>query len=153
MKRINSLLLSTSLLLIFGCATQGVDRHDQNVMIKTFVAKVNHIKQVELSSHVKTGMIIGATDGALTSIVEDDGDHFLGSMVIGAAVGGLFTKLFEGSNEAYEYNLYTPEQGNFSVIQKEQLAADVECVEVRMAGETTVKAVSNEQCNAISQQG
>ena len=57
----NKLLLG--LLFLGGCATQGVDRADQNVMIKRFYAKVTSVQPVKLSSNVKTGIAAGSTIG------------------------------------------------------------------------------------------
>ena len=142
-------LLSLVLVMASGCATQGIDRANQNVIVETFIAKLNGVEQVTLSSHVKTGMVLGATDGALTSAVDHNGEHFLGSVLVGALVGGLFTALFEGSNQAFEYQLFATKHGNFSVVQKQQLASEVTCVEVRKAAKGSLTAIPQAHCSKL----
>lgn len=93
----NKLLLG--LLFLGGCATLGVDRADQNVMIKRFYAKVTSVQPVKLSSNVKTGIAAGSTIGFVDQL---DGNHeeMIAGAVAGALVGGLVTAISEGSNEA-----------------------------------------------------
>jgi outer membrane lipoprotein SlyB len=134
-----------SLVLLTGCATQGVDRNDQNQVIREFYASIDSIKQVELSSSVKTGMVGGAAIGFLD---ETDGDHqrMIGGALIGALVGGLFTALFEGSNKAFEYSLHSQSEGDFVIIQKEKIASSTACVKVRIASKASVSPALKNKC-------
>ncbi|GGF10934.1 hypothetical protein GCM10008027_39730 [Pseudoalteromonas gelatinilytica] len=60
--------LLIGLLFLGGCASQGVDRADQNVMIKRFYATVTSVKPVKLSSNVKTGIAAGSAIGLVMLI-------------------------------------------------------------------------------------
>ena len=139
----NKLLLG--LLFLGGCATQGVDRADQNVMIKRFYAKVTSVQPVKLSSHVKTGIAAGSTIGFVDQL---DGNHeeMIAGAVAGALVGGLVTAISEGSNEAFEYSLRSEQEGSFTLIQKEQISNQSDCVEVTIASEAHLKGVDSSHC-------
>ena len=140
----NKLLLG--LLFLGGCATLGVDRADQNVMIKRFYAKVTSVQPVKLSSNVKTGIAAGSTIGFVDQL---DGNHeeMIAGAVAGALVGGLVTAISEGSNEAFEYSLRSEKEGSFTLIQKEQLSNQSDCVEVTIiASEAHLKEVDSSHC-------
>ena len=139
----NKLLLG--LLFLGGCATQGVDRADQNVMIKRFYAKVTSVQPVKLSSNVKTGIAAGSTIGFVDQL---DGNHeeMIAGAVAGALVGGLVTAISEGSNEAFEYSLRSEQEGSFTLIQKEQITDQSDCVEVTIASEANLKEVDSSHC-------
>ncbi|MCO6353555.1 hypothetical protein GBO14_02105 [Pseudoalteromonas shioyasakiensis] len=139
----NKLLLG--LLFLGGCATQGVDRADQNVMIKRFYAKVTSVQPVKLSSNVKTGIAAGSTIGFVDQL---DGNHeeMIAGAVAGALVGGLVTAISEGSNEAFEYSLRSEQEGSFTLIQKEQISNQSDCVEVTIASEAHLKEVDSSHC-------
>lgn len=117
-------------LLITGCASPGVDRNDMNLVIKEYYASVESITPVTLSSEVKTGMVTGASIGIIDEL---DGDHedMISGGIAGALVVGLFTAIFEGDNQAFQYSLHSTTDGTFSVIQKERIPDSVNCVKVR----------------------
>ena len=139
----NKLLLG--LLFLGGCATQGVDRADQNVMIKRFYAKVTSVQPVKLSSNVKTGIAAGSTIGFVDQL---DGNHeeMIAGAVAGALVGGLVTAISEGSNDAFEYSLRSEQEGSFTLIQKEHITDQSDCVEVTIASETHIEEVDSTYC-------
>ncbi|KZY46841.1 hypothetical protein A3733_36310, partial [Pseudoalteromonas shioyasakiensis] len=97
-----------------------LDRADQNVMIKRFYAKVTSVKPVKLSSNVKTGIAAGSAIGFVDEL---DGNHeeMIAGALAGALVGGIFTAIAEGSNDAFEYSLRSEQEGSFTLIQKEQV--------------------------------
>ncbi|MFT5756844.1 MAG: outer membrane lipoprotein SlyB [Alteromonadaceae bacterium] len=131
--------------LLSGCATQGIDRKDQNHVIKEFYASITSVKQVQLSSEVKTGIVGGAAIGFLEEL---DGNHqdMIAGALAGAVIGGFFTALFEGSNEAYEYALYSENEGNFAIIQKEKINQRTGCVKVRIGSKTSILPVLKDKC-------
>jgi|TARA_Y100000780_G_scaffold102776_1_gene93266 outer membrane lipoprotein SlyB len=137
--------LLVSLLLLGGCATQGVDRADQQVMIKKFYAKVEDVKPVKLSSNVKTGIVGGSAIGLIDEL---DGNHedMVAGALAGAIIGGLFTAIAEGSNNAFEYALRAEQEGRFSVIQKDEIDLNSGCVEVTIASEARLKTVPAVNC-------
>ena len=137
--------LLLGLLFLGGCASQGVDRADQNVMIKRFYAKVMSVQPVKLSSNVKTGIAAGSTIGIVDQL---DGNHedMIAGAIAGALVGGIVTAVSEGSNDAFEYSLRSEQEGNFTLIQKEQVNSASGCVEVTIASEAHVKETDSLHC-------
>ncbi|MGB1293822.1 MAG: hypothetical protein ACPG5Z_16890 [Pseudoalteromonas sp.] len=134
------------LLLLTGCAAgPGIDRAEENRIVTEYYAQVQSTKPVQLSSDVFNGMMIGATVGVIDELDGNREDMIAGG-IAGALVGGLFTALFEGSDEAYEYQLFTQKQGEFWVVQKEQLPSDTQCVKVRVADKATLVKAPNQWC-------
>ncbi|WP_197411184.1 hypothetical protein [Colwellia sp. TT2012] len=139
-----TLLISLAFILM-GCATPGVERASQNKIIKVFYASVESINQVELSSEVKTGIASGAAVGIIDNI---DGNHedMIAGALAGALVGAIFTAIFEGSNVAFEYSLHSVEEGDFSVIQKDRIDLQSNCLKVRIAAEVVLSPASKDKC-------
>jgi len=132
-------------LLLTGCASPGIDRDDEGQLIKEFYASVESITPVTLSSQVKTGIVTGASIGVLDEL---DGNHedMIAGGIAGALVFGLFTAIFEGDNEAFQYRLNSTTEGAFEVIQKQEIANSVSCVKVRSSKTVQLIAVSPENC-------
>lgn len=135
MKSLNYVFLFL-FLFITGCSSNGIDRNAQNTIIQEFYAEVSLVKEVELSSSVNAGIVGGSFIGALE---ESDGnsEDIISGAIAGAIIGGLFTRLSEGGNQAFEYHLYSPEQGSFKLIQKENIDISSGCVLVRVSHNTT----------------
>jgi len=140
--------LLLSLVLLSGCATQGVNRAELNEITKVFYASVTSIKQVKLSSEVTKGIVGGAAIGFMDEL---DGNHeeMIAGGIAGAVIGGLFTALFEGSNKAYQYALYSQDEGEFSIVQKEKIDITTGCVKVTMGNDALITATSKGSCNTL----
>ncbi len=132
--------------MMSGCATPGVDRAEQQKLIQEFYASVVDVTPVTLSSNVGTGVLVGAGVGILD---ESDGnsEDMIAAGIAGALIGGLFTAITEGSDEAFEYSLFNAERGSFTLIQKEHLI-DARCVKVRVADIATINVVDSAFCTA-----
>jgi len=132
-------------LLLTGCASPGIDRDDEGQLIKEFYASVESITPVTLSSQVKTGIVTGASIGVLDEL---DGNHedMIAGGIAGALVFGLFTAIFEGDNEAFQYRLNSSTEGSFEIIQKQEIANSVSCVKVRSSKTVQLIAASPENC-------
>ncbi len=137
-----------TLMLLSGCASQGIDRAEQNHLIKEFYANVESYEQVELSSNVKTGIVAGGTAGVIDEL---DGNHedMIAGGLAGALVGGLFTAILEGSDEAYKYSINSDEEGTFTLIQKELIDIKTGCVSVRVSNEVTISPAPKESCDNL----
>ncbi len=142
--KMNKLLLT--LILLTGCASQGVARNDQNRIIKEFYASIKSINQVELSSDAKSGVAGGAVIGAIN---EADGNHerIIAGGIIGGLVGGLLTAFIEGSNKAYEYILISESEGEFSIIQKKLITTETGCVKISISSKAFISSALKENCN------
>lgn len=141
------LLLCT--LLLTGCATQGVDRKLENQMIKEFYASIESVTPVTLSSEVKTGIVTGAGIGVLDSLDGNSEDMIAGG-IAGALIFGLFTAIFEGDNEAFQYHLHSTTEGSFKVVQKQKIPDSVNCVKVRSSKAVELIVASAEHCANLS---
>lgn len=139
-------LLSFSFLT--GCASQGINRADQNEVVQEFYASVESVKKVELSSEVKTGIVGGAVVGTIDEL-DGNSEDMISGAIAGALVGGIFTAIFEGSNDAYEYQLKSKKKGDFALIQKEQLADNVGCVKVRVASKVLLSSTDTVNCDNL----
>jgi hypothetical protein len=138
--------LLLALVFLNGCASQGVDRADQDVITKSFYASIESVKEIKLSSNVKTGIAAGAAIGFVDEL---DGNHedMIAGSIGGALVGGLFMAIFEGSNKAYEYKLYSESEGEFTLIQKKLIDIDSGCGNIRVSGKTSISAASKGNCH------
>jgi uncharacterized protein YcfJ len=134
-----------ALLLLSGCASQGVDRDDQGHIIKHYYATVESIEKVKLSSEVGTGIMVGAGVG-LAEDLDGNTEDMISGAIAGALVGGLFTALFEGGNTAYQYTLNDEENGEFIVIQKKKLPNSTRCVRVKTGNKVQLEAANNSFC-------
>ncbi|MBW4966639.1 hypothetical protein KZZ04_09710 [Pseudoalteromonas sp. CR1] len=134
-----------ALLLLSGCASQGVDRDDQGHIIKHYYATVESIEKVKLSSEVGTGIMVGAGVG-LAEDLDGNTEDMISGAIAGALVGGLFTALFEGGNTAYQYTLNDAENGDFIVIQKKKLPNTTRCVRVKTGNKVQLEAANNSFC-------
>ena len=132
-------------LLLSGCASQGVDRTSQNQLIKRYYASVESEQKVTLSSEVGTGIAAGAGFGFVDSL-DGNSEEMIGRAIVGGLVGGLFTAIFEGGNTAYQYNLYAADEGEFTVIQKKKLDKNTECVLVNSANKITLTPIDKSYC-------
>jgi len=140
--------LLLTLVLLTGCATQGINRADQNEITKEFYASVISIKKVKLSSEVTTGIVGGAAIGVIDELDGNHEDMITGGLA-GALVGGLFTALFEGSNIAYEYTLNSKVEGEFSIIQKEKIDTKTGCVKVRISNKASISVALKDKCKIL----
>ena len=132
-------------LLLTGCATSGVDRKDENQIIKEFYAVIVSVTPVTLSSNVKTSMAVGAGVGAIDQL---DGNHenMIAGAIVGAIISGVFTSIVEGDDNAFQYQLHSTTQGTFTVIQKQMIPESVSCVKVRSSKAVALIEASAEHC-------
>lgn len=138
--------LLLSALLLTGCASQGVDRNEENQIIKEFYAAIESVTPVTLSSEVNTGIVTGAGIGVLDQI-DGNTEEMIAGGIIGALVFGLFTAIFEGDNQAYKYHLNSDTLGTFDVVQKQQLPESISCVKVRSGKTVELIAANTENCS------
>ena len=134
-----------SLIALAGCSSNGVDREMQNQMLHEFYATASSIKEVKLSSEVATGMVAGGVAGAVDELDGNREDIIAGG-IVGALLGGFFTALFEGPRTAYEYQLFSENEGDFAIIQKEKVNISSGCVKVIVADKAIVLPAPKEMC-------
>ena len=133
------------ILFIIGCSTTGVDRTEQNTIVKEYFATVSSVTQVELSSEVQTGIATGAGIGLIDNLDGNREDMIAGT-IAGGVIVGLFTALFEGDNTAYQYALNSSVEGKFTLVQKDKIDISSQCVKVRQAQKVSISSVPSEMC-------
>ena len=138
--------LLLSALLLTGCASQGIDRNEENQIIKEFYAAIESVTPVTLSSEVNTGIVTGAGMGVLDQI-DGNTEEMIAGGIIGAFIFGLFTAIFEGDDQAYKYHLNSDTLGIFDVVQKQQISESVRCVKVRSGKTVELIAANTENCS------
>ena len=138
-----------ALLLLSGCASQGVDRDDKGHIIKHYYATVESIEKVKLSSEIGTGIMVGAGIG-LAEDLDGNTEDMISGAIAGALIGGLFTALFEGGNTAYQYTLNDVDNGEFIVIQKKKLPKSTRCVRVKTGNKVKLEATNDSFCLNIN---
>lgn len=74
-----------------------------------------------------------------------------GEAIIGGLVGGLFIALFEGGNDAYQYNLYAANEAEFIVIQKQKLNKSTQYVAATAGDKVKLKLVDYRLCTERKQ--
>jgi len=141
----NKLMLVISIFILAGCSTSGQPRANQNKIIKEFYATIIEVTPVELSSNVSTGVIVGSSVGLIENL-DGDSQDMVGGAILGALIGGIFTSIEEGSNDAFEYALSSEQEGTFMVIQKKRVDPNARCVKVRVAEQVTIYAASKYMC-------
>ena len=134
-----------ALLLLSGCASQGVDRDDQGHIIKHYYATVESIEKVKLSSEIGTGIMVGAGIG-LAEDLDGNTEDMISGAIAGALIGGLFTALFEGGNTAYQYTLNDVDNGEFIVIQKTKLPKSTRYVRIKTGNKVKLEQVAYRNC-------
>jgi len=142
------LLIILPILLVSACSSSGFDREQQNRMIKTFYANVQTITPIQLSSQVEGAAATGAVIG-ITENVDGNGGDMIAGGVIGALFGGIFTSILEGGNDAFQYELSSSTEGNFSVVQKDKVSHIGGCVLVKQSDKLYLEAVDSRYCEEI----
>lgn len=128
-----------------ACSSSGIDRSDLDQMIQRYHAVVLDQEPVTLSSRVPEGMVAGASYGLFDEL-DGDSEDMISGVLAGVLVGGVASALADGSNEAIRYRLYDQDKGEFAVISKQQLDANVDCVEVEQAQQVKLYAVNAAFC-------
>lgn len=135
------------LLLAVGCAsTSGVDRKDKNQFVVEFFATVTSVNKVKFRSHAGQAIAIGAAVGA-ASQSGDDKKSMFGGAIIGGLVGGVFSAIFEGSPDGYEYALSAVDGDEVKVIVDHNPAQVGDCVEVRVSGTVSLALTEAINCS------
>jgi outer membrane lipoprotein SlyB len=145
MKRIPGLGL---LLILSGCATQGVDRADVNTPIEISYALVSNIEHVQLQSDVgknaAVGGILGLAIGAIAG--GDAADAAIGAAT-GAALSASTTKIQEGSDQAVSYTLERPNGSEIKVVTEDVHLQVGDCAAVESGVTTNLRRVAADMCH------
>lgn len=144
--RATHLLAGIGLLTLAGCHTTGdYVKEDANHFVTEFYAWVDAVDPVTFDSDMDQNVVIGATSGAISGAIDNDGRAFEGA-ILGGVVAAVLTAIAEGDNTGYEYQLSAVDGDRVTVLSDNQSALLGDCVMVRVAKTVTLYPVAAEQC-------
>lgn len=140
-----SIALAVATAWLAGCATEGVNRADVNTEIDIRYATVTGVEPVTLQSNAGKSAAVGGLWGLVAG---SGGDRYsmLGGAAAGAALGGLTTKIMEGSDKAYQYSLRLTDGSATQVIIDDGKIPIDACVAVERGRTVNLRQVSSAQC-------
>ena len=147
---INPRLLALSCIVTLaatGCASQGGESRDSlNSTIAVNYGTVASVTPVKLQSNATRNATVGGLAGLLTQARGSGSERLVGA-AIGAAVGGIATKVSEGDNMANSFVIELTGGSTVKVVTEQQNIAVGDCVAVETGRHTNLRRVSQTQCN------
>jgi len=146
---INPRLLALSCIVTFaatGCASQGGESRDSlDSTIAINYGTVATVTPVKLQSDATRNATVGGLAGLLTQARGSASERLVGA-AIGAAVGGIATKVAEGDNTANSFVIDLTGGSTVKVVTEQQNIAVGDCVAVETGRHTNLRRVSQTQC-------
>jgi outer membrane lipoprotein SlyB len=147
---INPRLLALSCIVTLaatGCASQGGESRDSlNSTIAVNYGTIASVTPVKLQSNATRNATVGGLAGLLTQARGSGSERLVGA-AIGAAVGGIATKVSEGDNMANSFVIELTGGSTVKVVTEQQNIAVGDCVAVETGRHTNLRRVSQTQCN------
>ena len=147
---INPRLLALSCIVTLaaiGCASQGGESRDSlDSTIAVNYGTVSTVTPVKLKSNASRNATVGGLAGLLTQARGSGSERLVGA-AIGAAVGGIATKVAEGDNMANSFVIDLTGGSTVKVVTEQQNIAVGDCVAVETGRHTNLRRVSQTQCN------
>ena len=147
---INPRLLALSCIVTLaaiGCASQGGENRDSlDSTIAVNYGTVSTVTPVKLKSNASRNATVGGLAGLLTQARGSGSERLVGA-AIGAAVGGIATKVAEGDNMANSFVIELTGGSTVKVVTEQQNIAVGDCVAVETGRHTNLRRVSQTQCN------
>jgi len=147
---INPRLLALSCIVTLaatGCASQGGESRDSlDSTIAVNYGTVSTVTPVKLKSNASRNATVGGLAGLLTQARGSGSERLVGA-AIGAAVGGIATKVAEGDNMANSFVIELTGGSTVKVVTEQQNIAVGDCVAVETGRHTNLRRVSQTQCN------
>ena len=151
---INPRLLALSCIVTLaaiGCASQGGESRDSlDSTIAVNYGTVSTVTPVKLKSNASRNATVGGLAGLLTQARGSGSERLVGA-AIGAAVGGIATKVAEGDNMANSFVIELTGGSTVKVVTEQQNIAVGDCVAVETGRHTNLRRVSQTQCNSLRQ--
>ena len=149
-KRLGALGIAGAVILLTGCETGGggVSRQDQNVPISISYGQITSVEQVDLESDVGKNATLGAIVGGVIGLAT--GQNFAGAAAgagAGAALGGITTRVAEGSSKATAYIVQRQSGGEVKVVTDHSHLVVGDCVAIETGRTTNLRRVSQEMCS------
>jgi outer membrane lipoprotein SlyB len=139
-----ALLIGFSSLMLSCAGTNTVSRSNYERAIQIQYGIVDSMEEVHLRSNVGKGV---ATGGIIGALVGDGAGYHLAGAGIGAAVGGLLSKISEGSSKATGFTIQLNSGSAIKVISDDKHVSVGDCVAVEQGATTNIRHVSESLCS------
>ncbi len=144
MKSLGSLTILAALVALVASPALGQKRSDRNQVIAVAYGTVIGVERVKLDSNAGKGAVVGGLVGAIAS----GGSKRTKRAATGAAVGGVGTRVLEGSNEAFEYTVRLVSGQDVKMITDQTGMRLGDCVSVEQGRSGNIRRVSSVHCEA-----
>ncbi len=145
MTRAENLLACVALVVLVATPALGQRRGDTNRVISVNYGTVIGVERVQLQSDAASGAVLGGLIGAMRGRDRSGGSQAR-SAAAGAAIGGVTTRILEGSNEAIEYTVRLHSGRDVRVIMEPTGTRLGDCVSVEQGRQANVRRVSSVHC-------
>lgn len=142
MPRSHHALAALALAALVAAPAAGQSRADKNRGISVAYDAVVGIERVKLKSNAGAGAVFGG----LVGLVASGGSKKTKRAVTGAAIGGVGTRVLEGSNEALEYTVRLTSGGDVKMITDQTGMRLGDCVSVEQGRRGNIRRVSSAHC-------
>lgn len=142
MKRAGTLSVLVALAALVAFPAAGQSRRDTNQVISVAYGTVIGVERVRLDSSARTGAVLGG----LAGLAVRGGGRTTRSMARGAAIGGVGTRILEGSNEAIEYTVRLTSGQDVRMITDDTSIRMGDCVSVEQGRSGNIRRVSSVHC-------
>jgi outer membrane lipoprotein SlyB len=144
MKSVGIITVAVALVALVTAPALGQRRSDKNQVIAVAYGTVIGIEVVNLESNAKKGAAVGGLVGVLAS----GGHKRTKRAATGAVVGGVGTRVLEGSNEAFEYTVRLVSGQDVKMITDQTGMRLGDCVSVEQGRSGNIRRVSSVHCEA-----
>jgi outer membrane lipoprotein SlyB len=134
--------------MLVAVPAAGQRRADTNRVISVNYGVVTGTELVQLQSAAAGGAVVGGVIGALRGRGRSSGSQAR-SAAAGAAIGGIGTRILEGSNQAMEYTVRLNAGRDVRVITEPTGTRIGDCVSVEQGRQANVRRVSSVHCEMM----
>jgi hypothetical protein len=131
--------------LLSGCVSRSHSDHYFNSYVERYYAIVVDIEPLEFESEAGTSAAMGAIIGA-SGYHGGDMHTKIQSAIFHAFFYGLFTRISEGSNEGYRYELNDLNGEEFSIISQTSGIVNGDCVEILEGDAISIAKTADVHC-------
>lgn len=142
-----TLVTSALALTMIGCASDGLDRRNKNSTMQISYGVVENVEEIDLQSEAGKGAAIGGLWGLAVNSRGNSGDMATGAAV-GALIGGLTTKIAEGSSQAWGYMVKRDDGTVVKVVSDNSHLTQGDCAVIETGETTNIRRVASEMCQA-----
>ncbi|MBW2244062.1 MAG: hypothetical protein JRH01_18935 [Deltaproteobacteria bacterium] len=146
MRRTLSCIAALAIVALAAAPAAAQSRRDKNQVVSVKYGTVIGIEVVKLESDAGKGAILGGLIGLIAS----RGKKKTKRAATGVAVGGIGTRVLEGSNEAFEYTVRLNAGQDIRMITDQTGMRLDDCVSVEQGRSGNIRRVSRAHCEAGS---